>query len=94
MVTFENATTNIVGNLDAQGRFSLFLNRPGDAVPPGTYRGVIAYDTSAAEAEAGMQEGVVRNFLPFPSKYTSFETSGLTLTVEPRQKVHLDIVLE
>jgi len=94
-VTFESSTTNVVGYLDERGRFSLFQARPGDRVPPGTYRGAISYDTTAAESAAGMQEeGVVRNFLPFPSKYTSFETSGLTLTVEPRQKVQLDIVLE
>ena len=93
MVTFESATTNVVGNLDGQGRFSLFQVRPGDRVPPGTYRGAIFYDTSLAESQAGRQARVA-NFLPFPAKYASLEKSGLTLTVQPRKAVHLDIVLE
>ena len=91
-VTFESATTNVVGNIDGQGRFSLFQVRPGDRVPPGAYRGSIFYDTS--EQEANRREGDFSNFLPFPQKYTSFDTSGLTLTVEPKKAVHLDIVLE
>ena len=96
LVTFESATTNVVGNLDEQGRFSLFQSRPGDRVPPGTYRGMISYDTSSAESNVDVLAGGQQNtnFLPFPSKYTSYETSGLTLTVQPGKAVQLDIVLE
>jgi len=93
MVTFESATTNVVGTLNEQGRFSLFQFKPGDRVPPGTYRGAISYDTSLEISRAG-KEGAGKNFLPFPEKYSSFERSGLMLTVEPRKAVHLDIVLE
>ena len=92
MMTFESATTNVVGNIDEQGRFSLFQARPGDRVPPGTYRGLVFYDTSAQESSR--REGDRSSFLPFPEKYASFDTSGLTLTVEPKKAVHLDIVLE
>jgi len=91
-ITFESATTNVIGNIDSQGRFALFQHRPGDRVPPGTYRGLIYYDTM--EQDMQRREGDHRSFLPFAPKYASFETSGLTLTVEPRKAVHLEIVLE
>ena len=83
-ITYESVTTNVIGTFDEQGRFSLFQARPGDRVPPGTYRGAISYDIS----ETGESR------LPFPGKYTSFDTSGLTLTVEPGKPVNLEIVLE
>ena len=93
MVIFESDTTNVISNLDERGRFSLFQFRPGDKVPPGNYQGMISYDTSAQESAAGLQANAA-SFLPFPVKYTSFNTSGLTLTVERGKSVQLDIVLE
>jgi hypothetical protein len=81
-VSFESATTNVIGPLDRNGNFSLFQIKPGDRVPPGTYRGAIMFG------------GTDEDPLPFPSKYTSFATSGLTVTVERGKPVTLDIVLE
>jgi len=74
LVTFESATTNVVGNLDNQGRFSLFQARPGDRVPPGTYRGMIFYDTSAQEA--ARKEGDRTNFLPFSKNMLRLKPLG------------------
>jgi len=78
IITFENEKTNVVGTLDAQGHFSLFQMKPGDRVPPGSYRGAITPEM----------------YVQIPSKFTSVTTSGLAITVESGQPVHLDIVLE
>lgn len=89
LVTFESATTNVVGNLDSQGRFSLFQIKPGDRVPVGTYRGSITTSGTPVYDDKG-------NELPslIPAKYSSLETSGLSVTVEHGKPVHLDIILE
>ena len=90
---YQSETINVVGNLDAQGRFSLYQQKPGDKVPPGTYRGAISYDTS--QDNPVQVEGVSRqSLLPFPAKYESFEQSGLTFVAEPGKPLHLEIVLE
>ena len=78
-VIFENETTNVVGYLDSRGRFALFQVRPGDRVPPGTYRGAISPNCPS---------------IIIPLKYTSSITSGLVITVEPGNPLHLDIVME
>jgi len=93
---FESATTNVVGDLDSHGHFSLYQFKPGDHVPPGTYRGVVVFDTSLMDSNdqsfSKTQGGSTH--LPFPQKYTSFNTSGLTVTVEPKKPVKMDIVLD
>jgi len=90
---YQSDNINVIGNLDAQGRFSLYQQKPGDKVPPGTYRGAVSYDTSRDNPI--QVEGVTRqSLLPFPERFESFERSGLTFTAEPGKPVHLEIVLE
>jgi hypothetical protein len=96
-VSFESATTNVIGPLDKNGHFSLFQIRPGDRVPPGTYRGMIVYDLSSFASAEGMNasgDDIIKKYLPFPVKYTAFDTSGLTVTVEKGKPVKMEIVLE
>ncbi len=99
-VTFESDTTNVIGPLDKEGRFSLFQFKQGDRVPPGNYRGAIMYDISGAisndnNAMKMTDEQITKKYLPFPPKYSAFSTSGLTLTVEAGKPVpKMEIVLE
>ncbi|MCL2004992.1 MAG: carboxypeptidase-like regulatory domain-containing protein [Planctomycetaceae bacterium] len=77
-IVFDNEATNVIGYMDSQGHFALFQAKPGDRVPPGTYRGTI----------------VPRIGVVVPRKYTSTATSGLEIVVEPGKPLHLDIVME
>jgi len=94
-ITFENEKMSIFSPLDSNGNFSLFQNKPGDGVPPGTYKGRIEVNLDALDP--GMvpdRDAAIAEALPFAWRYMDFDTSGLTLTVEPKKAVHLDIVLE
>ena len=94
-VTFENDRMNVYSPLDRNGKFSLYQVKPGDGVPPGTYKGRIEFNTDSLDpGNVPDREAAIAAKMPFPVKYTSFATSGLTLTVETRKSVHLDIVLE
>ena len=98
-ILFESATASVFSHLDDGGNFTLYQMYPGDGVPPGVYRGQIQFDTSSVLPESlTMDESRWRALLeermPFSTRYLSFETSELTLTVERGKPVHLDIVLE
>ena len=94
-IAFENEKMSIFSPLDSNGNFSLFQNKPGDGVPPGTYKGRIEVNLDAMDP--GMvsdRDAAIARALPFPQKYMNIETSDLTLTVKPKEAVHLEIVLE
>lgn len=63
------------GKIDAEGRFELFTDRPGDGVPMGECKLLIQPKMKDSEREA-----------PYPlnPKYRTFEKSGLTAKVEPK----------
>jgi len=96
VMMFDNGKTNVVGKLDAQGKFALYQFKPGDGVPPGTYRGMIQYEVEVApELEGEARYAALAKALPFSPKYLELGTSGLTLTVESGKKVApMNIVLE
>jgi len=64
-----------IGKIDAQGRFELFTDRPGDGVPMGECKILIQPKMKDSEREA-----------PYPlnPRYRTFEKSGLTAKVEPK----------
>ena len=61
------------GEVQADGSYRLGTLQPGDGVPPGKYRVLIA-PPAAANAEAPTRP-------PFPAKYSDFQTSGLEYQV-------------
>lgn len=63
------------GKIDAEGRFELFTDRPGDGAPMGECKLLIQPKMKDSEREA-----------PYPlnPKYRTFEKSGLTAKVEPK----------
>ena len=58
---------------DAQGRFALGTLKPGDGVPPGTYRAVVQPPMGADPDQPAP--------MPFHPKYTRYETSGLEFEI-------------
>jgi hypothetical protein len=64
-----------VGEVQADGSFSLFTHKPGDGVQPGEYEIVIVRKWLDPEHAAP---------LAIDPKYESFATSGLKRTVEPK----------
>ena len=78
MVVFESTdgkTITARGDIQADGTYCLGTKRPGDGVPPGKYRVLIAprEDISAAAPERS---------LTFDKRYTDFSTSGLEYEVK------------
>jgi hypothetical protein len=66
------------GEIQADGRFELSTHKPGDGVPPGTYRVLISpkKDPNAVDKKTAPP--------PFDQKFTSFATSQLTFEVKPQ----------
>lgn len=64
------------GNIEADGRYELSTENPGDGVPPGRYRVCInPLDTSDVPDE--------KKDLPFDVKYLNLKNSGLEYEVKP-----------
>jgi hypothetical protein len=63
------------GTIRADGGYELATHKPGDGVPAGKYRALVApkYDPNAVDRPKGPP--------PFDPRYTSFETSGLEFEV-------------
>ena len=95
-IMFDNGQTNVIGNLDAKGRFTLYQFKPGDGVPPGNYQGMIRYEVDIPFGlSPAARNAELAKLLPFSPKYLKMETAGLTLTVEAGKNVApLEIVLE
>jgi len=84
----------VTGKTDAQGKFSLFTNSPGDGVARGQYTVTIsAYKSEFDKRDvAGKADYVERTVWLAPQKYSSPTTSGLTAAVPGNGK--FDFVLE
>lgn len=75
------------GRLDDEGRFELSTYRPGDGAVAGVHRVWLAppeteFDMSDDELEFVQDASRLRKPPPFPAKYLSFATSGLTAEVQ------------
>ena len=82
MVVFEGQVSGKAvtarGDVQADGSYELSTLKPGDGVPPGKYR-VAVVPPPMVNAEGP-------STLPFHTKYTSFETSGLEFEVARGKK--------
>jgi hypothetical protein len=76
--SLENGLTSSVGEVQSDGSFEMFTDRPGDGVPPGEYHVLIARKYLDPERAAPQV---------IDSKYENFDTSGLRATVEPKDNV-------
>jgi hypothetical protein len=64
-------------DIKRDGTFELGVKRPGDGIPPGTYR--------VAVAPRALYQQELDNHAPpiIDSKFTKYDTSGLSLEVKP-----------
>ena len=76
------------GQTDAQGKFSLGVEKPGEGAVPGEYR-VSLTPNEAPRAEGDYSASPPP---PFPAQYTNATGSSLKATVKPGEKN--DITLE
>src|SRR5947209_2446802 len=78
MVVFERAEggqpITARGEVKADGSYRLSTHKPGDGVPPGTYR-VLVNPLDMADVPDEQKD------LPFDAKYTKFQTSGLQFEI-------------
>jgi hypothetical protein len=70
------------GTTDAEGRFVLMTQKPGDGAMVGSYKVAIAFDSGEIPPMPGMEPpGYKPPESPIPAKYADASTSGLTQTV-------------
>src|SRR5579872_1830207 len=69
------------GTTDANGKFVLTTNKPGDGATPGTYKVAISFAPDEIPPMPGMEPpGYQPPASPIPEKYADASTSGLTRT--------------
>jgi len=73
--TMVNGPTTSVGEIAADGSFTLFTEKPGDGVPPGEYQ--VNIPRRYLDPEHPAPQAI-------DAKYEKLETSGLNVTVEPK----------
>jgi hypothetical protein len=79
--TVDGKPLSVQGNIEKDGTFRWGTEKAGDGAPPGTYR-VIVMPVPLGDSE--LAEGK----LPaVDSKYTRYETSGITFEVKPEKNV-------
>jgi hypothetical protein len=64
------------GEIQPDGSYQLSTNKPGDGVPSGKYRVLVAPKTDLNEVDKPRPA-------PFDSSFMEFKTSGLTFEVKP-----------
>jgi len=74
-VSFEGGSSSSVGEIKADGSFTLYTNKPGDGVPPGDYKVYFPRRRIDSEREAPQS---------IETKFEKPETSGLEAKVEPK----------
>ncbi len=72
------------GVTDAEGRFTLGTQTPGEGLPPGEYYVIILED----RGDLNQRPATI------PERYSKASASGLTLTVKPGESAQLDIRLD
>ena len=74
-VSFEGGSSSSVGEIKADGSFTLYTNKPGDGVPPGEYKVYFPRRRIDSEREAPQS---------IEGKFEKPETSGIEVKVEPK----------
>lgn len=71
------------GTTDANGKFELMTNKPGDGAVPNTYKVAISFAPDEIPPMPGLEPpGYQPPVSPIPGKYADVSTSGLTKSVE------------
>ncbi|MCF0233466.1 MAG: hypothetical protein HUK22_00645 [Thermoguttaceae bacterium] len=101
-VNFTDGKTMCRGEVNKDGKYEMRTFKPGDGVPPGSYKVYITDtlvfgDTREVEGRAGEDGPVTMNIVgkagnPVAPKYAAADSSGLTCDVKGRTTY--DIVLE
>src|SRR4029079_9580808 len=74
-IMFEGASSSSVGEIQPDGTYRLYTNKPGDGVPPGDYKVYFPRRRIDSEREAPQS---------IETKFEKPETSGLEAKVEPK----------
>ena len=90
-VSFEGSSVRAFGTLDGKGHYVVGTEKERDGIPPGTYKiALIGAGTTGERMEyqqLGQTVSGMAKFIPVvDTKYTSTETSGLSLTVDHSTK--------
>jgi hypothetical protein len=70
------------GTTDAEGKFSLMTNKPGDGATVGSYKVAINFVPDETPPMPGFPGSEKKVESPIPEKYADVATSGLTQTVD------------
>ena len=73
-IMFEGASSSSVGEIQPDGSYRLYTNKPGDGVPPGEYKVYFPRRRIDSEREAPQS---------IEAKFEKLETSALEAKVEP-----------
>jgi hypothetical protein len=79
----EAAKLSARGEINPDGSFSLSSLRKDDGLPPGVYQVIVAPPEPSATEGPAAQPVQGRRLLP--TKYQSYQNSGLEITVEPKR---------
>ena len=80
---------------DAEGRFELGTNAPGDGAAPGKHRVAVSFVSEKIEGEPGKEIVTqVKPSVKIPEKYASRDTSGIEIEVPPGGSEALEIKLD
>jgi hypothetical protein len=83
LVVFENTggekPVSAQGDIGPDGAFVLSTFKPGDGVPPGSYKAMIGVRKDMKSIDHPSKSAR----RPFDAKYMSFDTSGLAFEVKP-----------
>ena len=74
-VSFEGGSSSSVGEIKADGSFTLYTNKPGDGVPPGDYK--VYFPRRRIDSEREAPQSIA-------AKFEKPETSNLEVKVEPK----------
>src|SRR5205814_1188693 len=70
------------GTTDAEGKFTLMTNKPGDGAMVGTYKVAISFVSDEIPEMQGLSDAAPKpSTSPIPKKYADPKTSGLTRAV-------------
>jgi len=90
-VSFEGASVRAFGTLDNKGHYVVGTAKERDGIPPGEYKIALIGAGTSGDAmqvmEHGQMVGGMTTFIPLvDTKFTSAESSGLSITVDRSTK--------
>jgi len=84
-----------IAKTDEQGKFQLMTLNPGDGIKPGTYTVTVTKIIVDVEKAKRVPEHEAQPVIHLvPERYTSYQTSGIELTIGPKGDKNIEIRLE